>query len=103
MRLIVVFMLMVFAASAFAQDVKYDSAVISYYVARHKLYISINGKEYTGDTTELHPAESTESLSPFISKIQEYENRGWLCIDIKSILTASGGRAYLAYLRRKKE
>src|SRR5687767_9331336 len=104
MRMMMLAILMVFGSSTFAQDVKYDSAIISYYLPLHKLYISINGQEYIEDTTGSHyNTENAESLHPFISKIQQWEKRDWLCVDIKSTLAPTGSRAYLAYLRRKKE
>jgi hypothetical protein len=102
MRIIITIILIVFAATTRAQEVKYDSAIISYYLLKHTIYVSINGKEYKGDTIQSLPGESPENLNPFINKIQEMEKRDWLCIDIKNIPSTNGSRAYLAYLRRKK-
>jgi hypothetical protein len=102
MRIIIASLLIAFAATTRGQEVKYDSAIISYYLAKHTIYVSINGKEYKGDTIQPQPGESTENLNPFINKVQEMEKRDWLCIDIKNIPATNGSRAYLAYLRRKK-
>jgi hypothetical protein len=103
MRIIIVTILMIWVSCVLGQEAKYDSAIISYYLARHKIYVSINGKEYAQDTIESKAFEGAENLNPFINKIHQFEKKDWLCIDIKSILAPNGGKAYLAQLRRKKE
>ena len=104
MRIVIVIALLGFASTAFAQDVQFDKAIISYYLSRHQLYISINGKEYIEDSATLqYSRKYANDLHPFIAKVQEFENKAWLCTDIQQQPASNGSRAYLAYLKKKKD
>ncbi len=109
---ILIFSFLVFFASTSvnAQD-KYDFLNITYDTDKEGIYVSLNGKEFSGEPVVLVKKDNSSlNANPLINKVSEYQDKGWEIINLNSypIMFKPGTLFqkiiyfHVAYLRKKK-
>jgi hypothetical protein len=66
--------------------------------------ISIDGKSYLTEKALPMKGEEYYSSAPLLSKVSEYQDKGWELMNFETIFytNSSQARVYFAYMRKKK-
>lgn len=83
-----------------AQD-KYEFATIIWSPQVSRLYVSVNGKEFTEEKVELSKIENVlVNTNPLLNKLNEFQDKGW---EVMTVIPIGGNQvSHCMYLRKKK-
>lgn len=86
---------------------KYEFMIIEYNRSLKKeIVVSIDGKEFFQEKANFQgQEESFLNANPMLTKIKEYQDKGWELMNLETILNPNSavGRTFFAYLKKKIE
>lgn len=97
--------LVIFSLTIKAQD-KYEFIIIQYSEQASYLTVSASNATLTEERIELPKNEKYFNGTPFLTKVKEYQDKGWEVMSFNNIANGNGGNVnnlvYFGYLRKKK-